>query len=197
MRSAPALARLARLLDDRRGVSAVEFALILPLLVLFSVGTIEVSRLILLTHKLQSAAFTLADLATRIEGDADTRTESLRDIFLAINQVVKPFDFAGSGQSIITSVASPTADDTPEVAWQCVGSGGIVAVSQVGESDHDATLPDGFDIDKGETIIAAEVFFDFQPLFGIGLLHERVIRRVAFFRPRLAELATLTCPTED
>lgn len=197
MRSAPALARLARLLDDRRGVSAVEFALILPLLVLFSVGTIEVSRLILLTHKLQSAAFTLADLATRIEGDADARTESLHDVFLAINQVVKPFDFAGSGQSIITSVASPTADDTPEVAWQCIGSGGIVAVSQVGESDHDATLPDGLDIDKGETIIAAEVFFDFQPLFGIGLLPERVIRRAAFFKPRLAELATLTCPTED
>lgn len=192
----PALARrgLARLLADHRGVSAVEFALILPLLVLFSLGTMDVSRLILLTHKLQSAAFSLADLATRIEGDSATRTETLRNVFLAIDQVVKPFDFDTSGQSIITSVYSKAGDDVAEVAWQCPGAGSIAAVSQIGEPGEEATLPEGLDIRKGETIIAAEVFFDFRPLFGIGLLPERVIRRTAFFKPRLGELSTLDCP---
>lgn len=182
---------LGTLARDERGVSAVEFALILPLLVLFSVGTIDVSRLILLTQKLQSAAFTLADLTARIDAG---KSGTLGNVFLAIDQVVKPFDFEGQGNSIVTSIASPAADDTPTVAWQCTGPGDYAARSAIGEPTHSASLPAGLDIGKGETIVAAEVYFDFRPLFGIGVLPAQVIRRVAYFKPRLGELASLACP---
>ena len=84
---------ISRLGRDTRGVSAMEFALILPLLVMFSAGTIEYSRLILATQKLQSGAFTLADLTARYDDD-DMDAELLADIFLAIDQVIQPFDFA-------------------------------------------------------------------------------------------------------
>ena len=58
-------ALLTRLRSCDRGVSAMEFALILPILVMFSAGTIEYSRMIILTQKLQSGAFMLADLTAR------------------------------------------------------------------------------------------------------------------------------------
>ncbi|MFT3972254.1 MAG: TadE/TadG family type IV pilus assembly protein [Amaricoccus sp.] len=181
---------LPRLLRDERGVSALEFALILPLLVLLSVGTIDVSRLVLITQKVQSAAFTLADLTARI---STAKSTTLGNEFLAINQVMKPFDFDGEGNAIISIVSSPTAANTPLVALQCKGSGGYAATSSIGVVSHTATLPSGFDIGKGETVVAAEVYFDFEPLFGIGLLSSRVIRRAAFFKPRLGELDSLTC----
>ena len=52
-----------------------------------------------------------------------------------------------------------------------------------------ADLPDDLDIREGETIIAAEVFFNFEPIFGIGLA-PRVLHR-SFYKPRLGSLETL------
>jgi hypothetical protein len=177
---------------DARGVSAMEFALILPILVMFSAGTIEYSRLILMTHKLQSGAFILADLTSR---DQELSTEQLGNIFLAIDQVVQPFDFGANGRAVVSSIGA-TALRLPILNWQCSGAGAIAAASQLGtELGAEVALPAELELAQGETIIAAEVFFDFDPLFGVGLA-PRVIRRVAYFKPRLGELATMVCPDE-
>jgi Flp pilus assembly protein TadG len=183
---------ISRLARDARGVSATEFALILPLLVMFSAGTIEYSRLILATQKLQSGAFILADLTAR---DQELSTEQLGHIFLAIDQVTRPFDFATSGRAIVTSIGADE-DDDPIVNWQCGGAGAYAATSALGtEEGGAATLPDDLVLVEGETIIAAEVFFEFEPLFGVGLA-PRTIRRVAYFKPRLGDLATMDCPED-
>ena len=183
---------VSRLRHDARGVSAMEFALILPMLLMFSAGTIEYSRLIMVTQKLQSGAFILADLTAR---DQELSTEQLGHIFLAIDQVTQPFDFASSGRAIVTSIGADP-DDDPIVNWQCAGSGTLDAVSELGTDAGEAVaLPDDLSIVEGETIIAAEVYFAFEPLFGIGLA-PRTIRRVAFFKPRLGDLATMDCPED-
>jgi hypothetical protein len=176
----------ASLLRDRRGIAASEFALILPMLVMFSLGTIEYSRLILLTQKLQSGAFILADLTAR---DKTLSEEQLENIFLAIDNIIQPFDFATDGKAIVTSIGVDASDD-PEVNWQREGSGELAAASEVGEEGGEAALPDDLDISDGETIIAAEVFFAFEPLFGIGLA-PRTIHKVAYYKPRLGTLDTL------
>ena len=184
---------ISRLRHDVGGVSAMEFALILPLLVMFSAGTIEYSRLILATQKLQSGAFTLADLTARYDDD-DMDAELLADIFRAIDQVIRPFDFAADGRAILTSIGADE-DDDPFVQDQCLGAAELDATSEIGEVGEAATLPEDLGIVEGETIIAAEVFFRFEPLFGVGLA-PRTIRRVAYFKPRLGDLTTLDCPDE-
>lgn len=63
---------------DRRGVSALEFALVAPFLVLLAAGTIEFGRMMLLTQKLQNASFLFADLAAR---DKTLSEGKLDDIF--------------------------------------------------------------------------------------------------------------------
>ena len=110
--------------------------------------------------------------------------------------MVRPFDFAAAGRAIVTSIGA-NSDDEPIVNWQCGGSGALVATSLLGtEVGDDAAIPEDLAIVEGETIIAAEVFFDFEPLFDVGL-EPRVIRRVAFFKPRLGDLDTMTCPEEE
>jgi TadE-like protein len=182
-------ALLPRLLACRRGVSAMEFALILPLLVLFSAGTIEYSRMILLTQKLQSGAFVLADLTAR---DKTLSTEQLEDIFLAIDQVIRPFEFAESGHAIVTSLGADP-DDEPIVNWSCGGAGELDAESHLLEAGEIIELPGDITLTYGETVIAAEVFYDFEPLFGVGLA-PRTIHRFAFYKPRLGELTAMDCP---
>ena len=140
---------VSRLRHDARGVSAMEFALILPMLLMFSAGTIEYSRLIMVTQKLQSGAFILADLTAR---DQELSTEQLGHIFLAIDQVTQPFDFASSGRAIVTSIGADP-DDDPIVNWQCAGSGTLDAVSELGTDAGEAVaLPDDLSIVEGETI---------------------------------------------
>ena len=102
------MASLTRLWRDTRGFTAAEFGLILPILLLFSVGTIELSRLILLTQKLQSGAFTLADLTARYK-DEDMDSDRLADIFLAIDQVIQPFEFATAVDAQVTRSRTPGA----------------------------------------------------------------------------------------
>ena len=168
----------------------MEFALILPILVLFSAGTIEYSRLILLTQKLQSGAFILADLTAR---DKTLSTEQLGHIFLAIDQVIRPFEFAGNGQAIVTSLGADP-DDDPIVNWTCGGAGTLDVESHTRRGRRGASrFPGDLTLSHGETMIAAEVFFDFDPLFGVGLA-PRIIHRFAFYKPRLGELTDLDCP---
>ena len=182
-------ALLSRLRSCDRGVSAMEFALILPILVLFSAGTIEYSRMIILTQKLQSGAFVLADLTAR---DKTLSTDQLEDIFLAIDQVIRPFEFDASGHAIVTSLGADE-DDDPIVNWTCGGAGDFEAESHLVESGEVIELPGDITLVHGETVIAAEVFYDFEPLFGVGLA-PRTIHRFAFYKPRLGELTELDCP---
>lgn len=184
------LGLLGRIRRDTRGFSAAEFALVLPILVLFSVGTVEYSRLIMLTQKLQSGSFLLADLTAR---DKTLSTAQLGNIFLAIDQVVQPFPFAESGTAIVTSIGVDASGD-PEVNWQCGGAGALAADSQIGDGAGDAAvLPEDLDLGSGETLIAAEIYYAYEPLFGLGPA-ARVIRRTAYFKPRLGDLSTMTCP---
>ncbi|HRO12218.1 TadE/TadG family type IV pilus assembly protein [Amaricoccus sp.] len=178
--------RLPGLLRDRRGVAAMEFALILPILVLFSAGTIEYSRLILLTQKLQSGAFILADLTAR---DRTLSEDQLENIFLAIDNIIQPFEFAADGRAIVSSVGRD-GSNLLRVNWQRTSVGDLTAASAIGTEGDSATLPADLDVAAGETVIAAEVFYSFTPLFGIGL-EPRVIRKVSYFKPRLGTLDTL------
>ena len=55
------------------------------------------------------------------------------------------------------------------VNWQCGGAGTLDVESQLVEDGEVLELPGDITLSHGETMIAAEVFFDFDPLFGIGL----------------------------
>lgn len=180
----PPLAR--RLWHDRSGVSALEFALVLPILAVLAVGTIEFGRLILLTQKLQNSGFILADLAAR---DRTLSEAQIANIFLALGNVIQPFEFAHSGTAILSGVGA-TAPDETIINWQRAGAGSFAQPSQLGAPGEAAALPEGLTMADGETIIVAEVFYDYRPIFGLTA-SPRVLRRAAYFKPRLGTLDSI------
>ena len=80
--------RLRRLIGDERGVSAVEFAMLLPLMLTLYLGAVEVSQGIGADRKVTLTARTIADLVSQVSsiGNADM-TNALN----ASSAVMAPF----------------------------------------------------------------------------------------------------------
>lgn len=179
---------IARLRGDIAGVSAVEFALILPILIALAYGTIEYGRMLLLSQKLQNGTFILADLTAR---GKTVSVAELDNILLAIDNVMQPFDFGGHGIAIVSSVRVDGAGDAT-VNWQRSSAGDFEHDSLIGEgAGEEAALPEDLPVGEDETVIVAEVFFEFEPLFPGLMADDHVLRRVAYVRPRLGTLETL------
>lgn len=177
------MALLGRLGRDARGVAAVEFAMLLPVLLLFSLGTLEFGRLIMLTQKLQNGSFILADLVTR---DKTIDEAEMANIFLALGTLIEPFPFEAQGTAIVTSVGTNAAG-APVVKWQRQGSGTLDAASAIGQPGGAAVLPATLTLAPGDTVIATEVFYDFEPMFDFTT-SAQVVRKAAFYKPRLGTL---------
>ena len=166
---------------DQSGVAAVEFALVLPVMLLFSLGVAEVGRFVLLTLKLQHAATTMADLASR---DDEIGDASVPPLFGAMAHVVQPFALADQGVVILSAVVSDGGDPA-SVCRQWKGAGSLGEPSRIGAPPGRATLPNELVLRADESVIVAEVMYRYRPWL-LGLVPETLLRRVAFFRPRLA-----------
>lgn len=171
---------------DETGVSAIEFAMILPVLILLTLGSTEVARLIMLNLKLQNAAFIMADLAAR---DRTLNEAQVADIFFAVGDILAPFAMDESGLAVLSGIGAG-AGGAVTVSWQRTGGGPIEATSRIGAAGGVATLPDSLDLAEGDTVVAAELFFDYQPLFGIVMSPQR-LHKAAYLRPRLGTLTSI------
>lgn len=82
--------RLARLRGDTRGVAAIEFALILPLLVTIYFGLTELVRAIDTGRKTTLYARTIADLSGRATNGSPTATDMVA-ILNAAGPIMRPY----------------------------------------------------------------------------------------------------------
>ena len=65
IRRTRAIAPLGRFLCDRCGLAAVEFALILPVMLTLYFGGVEVTNMLVANRRVTSVAYTAADLAAQ------------------------------------------------------------------------------------------------------------------------------------
>src|ERR1700694_5984033 len=92
--------KVARLRDYFAGVSAVEFAFLLPIMILLFVGGTQWTEAITIKRKVQLVARTIGDLVAQDTGVNDAEMAS---IFSASNAVIQPFA-AGTLQVIVSRV---------------------------------------------------------------------------------------------
>jgi Flp pilus assembly protein TadG len=179
--------RTRRFARDRRGATLVEFAFVVPVLTFITLASIELGRYALLNQKLTNAATSLAELAAR---DGSITAAQLDSMFAIVPNLTQPYDFTDNGVAIVTAVIAEV-DDAPELAWQRSGGGALSATSNIGTVvGASATVPSDLPTRAGDTIIAAEVVFQFHPIFNI-LLSQETLRKAAYVRPRMGTLDTL------
>lgn len=178
---ASCLAAAKRLLRADKGVAAVEFALILPVMLLVYLGTLEASTLITMDRKVQSVAGAVGDLVAR--ADETITASTLQDYFRAASGIMTPYSPANVRQ-VVTAV-EVRADGTTRVIWTRQYQNGLYSSTTPHAVDATFPLPtEMIDISLGRTVIATEASYSYTPLLGIVINTPVNLYRSNFFMPR-------------
>jgi Flp pilus assembly protein TadG len=174
--------RLKQLAADDRGVSAVEFALIAPVMILFYAGMADLCQGYMALKRTSHVAAAIADLASQ----STVLTASEVDgIFEAGPSLMAPFA-SGSLEQRISSVTRVSSTKY-QVDWSRSSKSTGALAGDLAVAD--AEVPDGM-LDDGESVIIAEAAYVYQSPFQRFLPEIRFQRR-AILEPRRS--AVITC----
>lgn len=179
---------IRRFADDRRASILAETAVLMPILTFVLLGGVEVSRYALLQQKLSRTAVAVSDLIAQTQGNINEA--QIANLFEAADYVMRPFTLGDNGHVIVSSVVKDSGSP-PTVLWQCQRTGPFAPPSEIGTAGGTATLPAGFILRDGESMIYAEVVMNFEPFIFGQFLGAHQIRHNAVFRPRFGALRTL------
>jgi Flp pilus assembly protein TadG len=181
---------------DSRGVAAVEFAMIVPLMLLMLFGTIDVSSGVAVKRKVTLVARTLSDLTSQSKAVHDT---DVTDFFAASNGIMWPYPSAPVQATISELYIDPTTS-VARVQWSQgsspLGSGSTVDIPSglIGKDSSGKTLP-------GQYLIYSDVSYLYQPIVGYVTAKAGVtLSDTAYTRPRQSTCVFYggesTCPTK-
>ena len=143
---------LSRIFGDRRGVSAIEFAIVAPLLVIAYLGIAELCNAMLAQNRAQHAASTIGDLVAQ---NSTITNAQITDIFSVAGTIMSPLP-TNTLKMAVTSVVAD-ANGATTVGWS-QGYGGMGTPAQ----GSAITTPTGIVAASG-SVIRAEVQYTYSP----------------------------------
>lgn len=169
------LALWTRLVRDRRGMSAVEFAVIAPVLILLYVGAAEIGNLLTIYRRTATVAATAADLTAQVKA---VTTEDLKDVAAASSSIMTPYP--AEPLKIVLSSVVADQNNNGKVAWSYANKGAGRA------TNSPYAVPAGL-TEPGSSVILAEITYDFTPLVGLTSFFSPgsfQLKRSFYARPR-------------
>lgn len=166
-----------RFARDRSGVSAVEFALLAPVLVLVYFGLAEFCQAYMAQRRMSHSISQVADIVAQYQTvDADL----IDDTFALGGLVLAPFP--DSALKLRVTAITRGADGVARVAWSR-GKG-------MARRSGTVSVPAGL-IENGEGIIMSEGSYDYVSPLGQVLPGTRTFTHTFWLRPRLVN--TIPC----
>jgi Flp pilus assembly protein TadG len=148
----PRATSFERLIGDRRGVSAIEFAMLAPVVILLYVGIAELGNAMTMYRRVANVASTAADLTAQVKTVA---TADLQDIASASSSILAPY--STTPLKIVVSSVVADQNNNGKVAWSYANKGaGRAANSRY-------AVPVGL-TEPGSSVIVSEVTYAFTPL---------------------------------
>ena len=108
----------ARALSDQSGVSAIGFALILPVLLALYISAVEIGHALTISRRAGTIASAAADLVAQ---DKTTTAKGLTEVMKAATNILAPFPEPPLTIKL-TSVVADSKNAT-KVAWSCANKG--------------------------------------------------------------------------
>lgn len=188
-------ALLHRLREDQSGVSFIELALILPVLLTLGLYGTEVAMMAMTNMQVGEIATSVADNASRL-GQTDNSTVSPTVKEAQVDSVMwgalkegSSFDFETNGRVVLSSLEYDSDTKRQFIHWQrCRGD--LDRKSAYGEADPYKTGPvlDGMGVKDhkiysvpNSAVMFVEVYYHYQPLFGTMFVKDQVFKHEAAF----------------
>lgn len=194
---------LARSRGDTRGIAAVEFALILPLMLTLYLGSAELTQGVMASRKMTLVSRTISDLAAQQASGTPMTDATMTSIFNAAAAIMSPFDVSTLKMTI--SAVEFVANGTPtsytangydaKIRWSKVGPyGGTARACAKATPVANATSPSSTTLPSGlfaaGSLIVADVSYTYDPVFGGSLLawsstdSIMTMKNTTYMRPR-------------
>jgi Flp pilus assembly protein TadG len=169
---------------SQRGISAVEFALVLPILLTLFLGGTEITQGITIKRKVTIATRTIGDLVAQ---DVSITNGEMNSIFAATAAVLAPYS-AGNLKIVVSSIGIDN-NGAAKIVWSDASEGATArAVNEA------VTLPAGKDSEgnaapslglKNATLIWTETAYDYTPTIGYVVTGTMKLEDHVYLRPRL------------
>src|SRR5713226_8312478 len=173
---------LRGLVRDQRGVSAVEFAMLLPLMITLYLGTVEVSQGVGIDRKVTLTTRTVADLASQV---SSINNADMTNMLTASAAVIAPYN--ASKLKVTVSAVTVDANGVAKVAWSDTLNGTKRAVGST------VTLPSALNV-ANTTLIWSEVSYSYTPTIGYVITGTLNLSDQIYMRPRLSDTVTRVNP---
>lgn len=167
--------RLSEFAKDKRGVSAVEFAMLLPLMLTLYLGGVEVSQGISIDRKVTLTARTVADLVAQV---ATIDTAGINAALGAATAIMAPYP--DTNAKITVSVVDIDASGNAKVKWSSTKNGTARAVGS------SVTVPAALKV-PSTSLVFGEVSYGYTPTIGYLVTGSMNLSDQIFMRPRLSE----------
>ena len=188
---------------DTRGIAAVEFALILPLMLTLYLGSAELTQGVMASRKMTLVSRTISDIAAQQQTPTPMDDLTMTSIFNAAAAIMSPFDVSTLKMTIsaVEFVANGTPDAytsngyVAKIRWSKVGPNGGTARACAkatpaanSTSPSSTTLPSG--LYASGSLIVADVTYTYDPSFGGSLLawsstdSLMTMKNTTYMRPR-------------
>jgi Flp pilus assembly protein TadG len=158
--------------SDRRGAIAVEFGLLLPIMVLLLCGAFELTRLARASSRAANAAQTIADL---ISQQSSVSSSSMANFCAAGRIVMIPFLSSGFAATAASVTYSGTARS---VDWQDTTCGNATSIGTA------TALATNYTANAKDSVIIVRVSYSYTPVFSTYVAPSLQLTRLAYVRPR-------------
>jgi Flp pilus assembly protein TadG len=186
------LTRIARFRRDSRGVSAVEFAFVFPVMVVLYLGGTAMTQGVVLKRKTTLVTRTVGDLVSQYTQIVDT---DMTAILSAATAVIQPY--SSTPLNVIVSSVAIDAAGNAKIAWSDASSN-----TTAHTVNTPVTLPTGIGgvANANTTVIWAEGAYTYTLPVGSGVLNMTTMPLSEQFYLRPRRIATIkrcssgTCP---
>ncbi len=163
---------IARFAGDRRGVSAVEFALLAPIMVALYLGLVEISDGIGVDRKVSLTASTLANLTSQV---TTISQQDMDNILNASSAIVAPY--SPSKLTLTVTCLNIDANKNVTVKWSVTRNGSARSGSV--SIPADLQIPD-------LQLILAEVSYAYTPVVGYTITGTLNLSDRMYMGPRIS-----------
>ena len=160
---------------DQRGASAVEFALIAPVLILMYCGMAELTQAMMAQRRVSNITSSIGDLTAQASQTGPARTT---DVFNIGAIIMTPFPTTGLKMCVASITSDATGKDT--VAWSRASASGMSTCPAQGTV---LTVPVGV-LPASQSVIMARASYAYASPIKLVMPRNITFQRTFYLRPR-------------